>query len=158
VSERAAELRDAFDRAFAEAPAGPRPAYRELLRVRLAGEPFALALVEIAAIHVDREVVAMPATARELLGVIAVRAQILPVYDLRAVVGAARELAPRWLVIARHAPVAFAFDGFDGLVRVAADAAVASSARFASGVVTIDGRSTTILDLEAACAAVHKER
>jgi chemotaxis signal transduction protein len=154
---RAAELRDAFDRAFAEPPAGPRPAYRELLRVRLAGEPFALALAEIAAIHVDLEVVAMPATAHELLGVIAVRAQIVPVYDLRAVVGAPRELAPRWLVIARDAPAAFAFDGFDGLVRVV-DAPVASSAQFASGVVMIDGRSTTILDLEAARAAVHKER
>jgi purine-binding chemotaxis protein CheW len=158
MSTRAAELRDAFDRAFAEPPAGPRAAYRELLRVRLAGEPFALALVEVAAIHVDREVVAMPATAPELLGVIAVRAQIVPVYDLRAVVGAPRELAPRWLVIARDAPAAFAFDGFDGLVRVAADAVVASSARFASGVTRIEGRSITILDLEAACAAVHKER
>ena len=157
VNERAAELRAAFDRGFAESPIGPRPAELELLRVQLAGEPFAIALADIAAIHVDLKVVAVPATAPELLGVIAVRAQILPAYDLRAVLGVARDLPPRWIVVARAAQAAFAFDGFDGLVRVA-EAPVASASRFASAVVTLAGRSTSILDLRAACAAVHKER
>ena len=156
LAQRAAELRAAFDQAFVEPLPGAPAATRELLRVRLAGEPFALALVDIATIHVDVEVVAVPATAPELLGVIAVRAQIVPAYDLRAVLGLARELPPRWLVVARDAPAAFAFDGFDGLVRTA-EVPVASSAAFSRGAVALEHRMVSILDLAAVCAAVRKE-
>lgn len=156
MSERAAQLRAAFDRAFADAPPGAPVAMRELLRVRIAGEPFALALTEIATIHVDVKIVAVPATARELLGVISVRSQIVPAYDLRAVLGLACELPPRWLVVVRGAPAAFAFDGFDGLVRTAEEP-IAHSAALSRGAVALGGRTVSILDLAAACAAVRKE-
>lgn len=156
MSERAAQLRAAFDRAFAEPLPGEPVATRELLCVRLAGEPFALALGEIATIHVDVKLVVVPATAPELLGVISVRAQIVPAYDLRAVLGLPCERTPRWLVVARDAPAAFAFDGFDGLVRTA-EVPVASSAALSRGAVPIGGRMVSILDLKAAHAAVSKE-
>jgi len=156
LAERAAQLRAGFDRSFAEPLPGAPPVTRELLRVRLAGEAYALELADIATIHVDVEIVAVPATAPELLGVIAVRAQIVPAFDLRAVLGLARELPPRWLVVARDAPAAFAFDGFDGLVRTA-EVPVASAAAFSRGAVAQDGRMVSILDLAAVCAAVRKE-
>ncbi|HEY1547690.1 MAG TPA: chemotaxis protein CheW [Kofleriaceae bacterium] len=135
---RAAQLRDAFDRAFAAPVAPATAAQRDVLQIRLAGEPFAIALDQVASLHVDIKVVDVPALSRDLLGVIAVRAHVVPAYDLRGVLGLGRELPPRWLVVARDASAAFAFDGFDGLVR--------------------GGTQLSIVDLAAACAAVHKER
>jgi hypothetical protein len=149
LSARAAELRDAFDRGFAAPGAIAEVAPRDFLQIRVAGEPFAIALAQVAALHKDVAIARVPATAPELLGVIAVRAHIVPAYDLRAVLGLARELPPRWMVVARYAPAAFAFDGFERLAR--SEAAVGSS-------IELDGRHVSIIDLAAACAAVHKER
>jgi CheW-like domain len=150
LAMRARELRDAFDRGFAAPGATAGDAPRELLHVRAAGEPFAIALDQVAALHVDAKIVDVPATAPELLGVIAVRAHIVPTYDLRAVLGLSRQLAPRWLVVARAAPAAFAFDGFDGLVRTMVAPAATT--------VELANRHVSIIDLAALCAAVHKER
>jgi chemotaxis signal transduction protein len=135
---RAAQLRDAFDRGFAAPVTPATAAQRDVLQIRLAGEPFAIALDQVASLHVDVKIVDVPALSRELLGIIAVRAHVVPAYDLRGVLGLDRALPPRWLVVARDAAAAFAFDGFDGLVR--------------------GGTQLSIVDLAAACAAVHKER
>jgi chemotaxis signal transduction protein len=136
---RAVQLRDAFDRAFAAPVAPASAAQRDVLVVRLAGEPFAIALDQVASLHADIKIVDVPALSRELLGIIAVRAHVVPAYDLRGVLGLARDLPPRWLVVARAAAAAFAFDGFDGLARG-------------------NDHQLSIVDLAAACAAVHKER
>jgi chemotaxis signal transduction protein len=136
---RAAQLRDAFDRAFAAPAATASTAQREVLQIRLAGAPFAIALDQVASLHADIKIVDVPALSRELLGIIAVRAHVVPAYDLRGVLGLGRELPPRWLVVARSAEAAFAFDGFDGLARG-------------------NDHQRSIVDLAAACAAVHKER
>jgi chemotaxis signal transduction protein len=120
--DRAADLRAAFDRGFAEAPAAGAAPYVDLLRVRIGGEPYALVLAEIASFHADLRVVPLPSPAPELLGVAAVRTAVVPVYDLRAVLaatgGTGPGAAPRWLVVLRGAPpLALAFDGFDGHAR-----------------------------------------
>jgi hypothetical protein len=46
----------------------------------------------------------------------------LPVYSLQTLLGHAAAQTPRWLVIAAVAPVALAFDAFEGHLRAAADA------------------------------------
>ena len=147
---RAAQLRDAFDRAFAAPVAAASTAQHEVLQIRLGGEPFAIALEQVASLHVDIKITDVPGLSRELLGIIAVRAHVVPAYDLRGVLGLGRELPPRWLVVARAAAAAFAFDGFDGLVRTTVDPTATS--------VELAGRQVSIVDLAAACAAVHKER
>lgn len=105
---RASELRDAFDRGFAEAPAPSAAARHELLRIELAGEPYAIALADIASLHIDQKIVPVPAHTPALLGVIAMRGAIVPVYDLRLLLGVAATRPPRWLAIA--GANAFAFD------------------------------------------------
>jgi hypothetical protein len=113
--DRAAELRAAFDRGFAEAPGGLAPERVELLRIRLADAAYAIPLSAIASIHVDLHVEPIPRTSDDLLGVAVVRGAIIPIFDLRRLAGASTDAKPRWVVLASGR--GFAFDGFDGLVR-----------------------------------------
>ncbi|MEO8844933.1 MAG: chemotaxis protein CheW [Kofleriaceae bacterium] len=135
---RADELRAAFDRGFAEAPAVVAGAGYELLRIELGGEPYVVPLADVMSLHVDLRIVAVPATVPTLLGVIALRGAIVAVYDLRALLGLATTRAPRWIVLANGA--GFAFDGFAGHVRV--DDVVVR------GVVELAGRLHPIVDLK----------
>ena len=119
--ERATELRAAFDRGFAEPPPERAAARREVLRIRLAGELHVIPLAAIASIHLDLRVEPVPTASALLLGVATVRSSIIAVYDLRRVVGLPATAPPRWSVVAAGHERAFAFDGFDGLVRVDGD-------------------------------------
>ena len=57
-----------------------------------------------------------------MLGIAGFRGSILPVYDLRSLLDLSTTEAPRWLVIAAAAPVAFSFEAFEEQIRVPADA------------------------------------
>jgi hypothetical protein len=114
---RASELRDAFDRGFAAAPAADPGTPHELLRIELAGEPYALVLADLSSLHVDLEIVPVPARTPALLGVIALRGAIVPVYDLRRLLGLAATRPPRWIAVVGAS--AFAFDHFAGHFSVA---------------------------------------
>ena len=116
--DRASDLRAAFDASFSRAPAEPAPGAVELLRIQVGTDVYAVAMSEIAAVYVDRHVCAVPSPVPALLGLVAVRAAIVPLYDLRAILGIAAPAAPRWCLVARAATAAFAFDAFEGLVRV----------------------------------------
>ena len=119
AGDRAAELRAAFDASFAAPPVPPPPRMVDVLRVRAGGIAYTLALAQVASLHADLRIVAVPSPARELLGVVAVRGTVVPIYDLASALGAtANPAAPRWIAIARGGAVGFAFDGFDGYARV----------------------------------------
>ena len=159
MTERLDELRAAFARGFAAAPAPEAEPGIELLRIRLGDEPYAIILAECAGLHADLAIVPMPSPARALLGLAAVRAAIVPVYDLRAVLGATTGTRPRWLVIGRDAPVlGFAFEAFDGYVHVATRAIGPASGEALRGGVTIEGRYHQVLDLAAIHTSVRKVR
>jgi len=112
-------LRQAFDRSFAEAPRGAVNDSEALLAIRLGADPYALRLSEITGVYADKCVSPLPSAVRELLGVAAFRGVILPVYDLRSLLGYAAAPAQRWMMVAAKRPVAFAFDAVDGHERVA---------------------------------------
>ncbi len=115
--DRATAMRAQFDRAFAEPPRPSAPTMRDYLLVRIDGQPHAVAMNEIASLHADLRVARVPTPAPELLGVAAVRAALVPVYDLRLALGASATAVPRWVVLVRGAAAGFAFDGFDGHAR-----------------------------------------
>lgn len=121
--DRAAELRAAFDRGFAEPPAEPTAAPIGVLKIRLAGEPYGVLVAQVASIHVDLQLAPVPSPVASLLGVAAVRGAIVPVFDLRALVGVSTANPPRWTVLATGLASGYAFDGFDGLVRTTVAAA-----------------------------------
>jgi len=124
LDRRAAELRAAFDRSFAAAAAQAAPS-EAFLAIDVAGDPYALRLAEIAGLHADKAVTALPGSPPDLLGVAGFRGVLVPVYDLRALLGYAAGPPARWLAVARgKARVGLAFDRFDGHFAVSPDAVV----------------------------------
>ena len=62
-------------------------------------------------------------------GIAGFRGASLPVYDLQACSAIRARQTPRWLVIAAAAPVALAFEAFEGHLRVSPDAIVPQQSR-----------------------------
>jgi hypothetical protein len=121
AADKAAELRLAFDRSFAQPPLPPAGGFEDLLTVWVAGAGYAIRLGAIAGLYADREVARLPSPVPELLGVAAFRGVIVAVYDLGALLGRPASQAPRWLVLDRGSPaVALAFDGLERHLRVPA--------------------------------------
>ena len=129
AASRAAELRVAFDRAFAE-PIVLDTAFKEdLLKIRIGAQACAIRLSEIAGLHADKRITAVPGSNAALRGIAGFRGAILPVYDLEILLGHTNTRPPRWLVIAAGAPVALAFGVFEGQLRVARDAFLPHASR-----------------------------
>jgi len=127
VQGRLLELRQSFDRAFAEPAAGERvKTTLDLLAIRVGRDPYALRLSQIAAIEADRTITHLPSDHPELLGIAGVRGGVVAVFDLAGLLGAPRPDAWRWLVLAKGAPVALAFSAFDGQLAVAPEALAAA--------------------------------
>ncbi|WP_372528518.1 chemotaxis protein CheW [Piscinibacter sp.] len=122
LAQRAAELRRNFDRSFAEPPHNRQAASLDLLAIRLGGEPHALHLAAVTGLFAGKKLTRLPQAAPEFLGIAGFRGTIVPVYDLRVLLGCAGGEAPRWLVVAATSPVGLAFDGFDGHLRLPLDA------------------------------------
>lgn len=118
-SSRARELARAFDRSFAIArPAAP-PALRDFLAIRVGGDSHAIALMEIAKLVPLGKLTALPGSPAECLGLAGVRGAVVPVYDLRALLGypVGANTAP-WLAILAGARVALTLDAIDGHLRL----------------------------------------
>jgi chemotaxis signal transduction protein len=146
MSDRSDELRQLFDRDFAEPPAPDKPATLDYLRIRVDGEPFAVALAEVSSFHTDLRVVPMPSPARELLGIAAVRAALVPIYDLRLAIGASASRAARWSILVRGGTAGFSFDGFDGHARTTTRIAVEAGG--VRPLVTLDGHAYPVIAVE----------
>jgi chemotaxis signal transduction protein len=121
VTAKAAELRNAFDRARAlPFLLEVRERIENLLVLRVSGDAFAIRLGEISGLATDRKIIAFPSPIPELLGVAAIRSRLVPVYSLAALLGYSAQATPgRWLVLCgTEAPVGLAINDFEGYVRV----------------------------------------
>lgn len=155
---RLVELRQSFDRAFAEPVLEePEQATLELLAIRVGRDPYALRQAQIAAIEVDRRVTRVPSDHPELLGIAGLRGAVVAVFDLAGLLGAPRPELLRWLVLAKSAPVAFAFSAFDGQLEVRRDALAAAEPSHAGRVREVassGGLSLPIVDIPGLIAAL----
>jgi chemotaxis signal transduction protein len=124
MNERADELRQAFDRSFAQAPNTDTAIVENLLAVRVGSHPYVLRLAEVSGLFVDKKITWLPSPVSELLGIAGLRGTVLPVYDLGMLLGCPRAGAPRWLLVTAATPVGLAFDGFDGYLSVRPEAIV----------------------------------
>jgi chemotaxis signal transduction protein len=118
VAGRATKLQLEFDRSFASPFRTDTTTEEHLLAVRLGGRSFAIRLSEITGLFRDKRITPVPGANAALLGIAGFRGSILPVYDLQSLIGQSRSKACRWLVIAAAAPVALAFEAFEGQLRV----------------------------------------
>jgi chemotaxis signal transduction protein len=124
VGEQVAELRRVFDLSFVEVRHSEAGQSDNLLAIGVGSAPYALKLTEISGLFSDKKVIWVPSPVRELLGIAAFRGTMLPVYDLRALLGHERDKEPRWLAVAAAMPVGLAFDQFDGHAHVNREAIV----------------------------------
>lgn len=122
ASERAADLRRAFDSGFVEPKAVVSNATEDFLAIEVGGDPYMLRLSEVAGFFVDKKLTPLPSGVAELRGVAGFRGAIVPVYDLAALLHYPQAQSARWVAIAAEAPIALAFASFEGHFRFAADA------------------------------------
>lgn len=128
LADRAAELRQSFDRSFALEPAAHATAWEDLLALGVGPAHFAVRLAEVAGLTACREVTALPEAPPELLGLAGLRGALVPVYDLAALLGLVAT-APRWLALATGGKVALAFDAVEGHHRVSPQTIVPAEPR-----------------------------
>jgi chemotaxis signal transduction protein len=122
LEHRVAQLRSTFDNAFALPLAPPQPDGVELLIVSAGGQTYAIRTSELAGVEVDRKLVPLPSAARPgLLGLCAAQGELVPVFELAAVLGGqAAKTSPRWLALHLDKQlVALAFDELRESRRVA---------------------------------------
>jgi purine-binding chemotaxis protein CheW len=105
-----------------ESRADDAPLSRRFLAIRIADRACALRLADIAGLVADKKIVRAPTSDPHLIGVAGYRGQVLAVRDLQALCDCGRATAPRWLAVARVAPVAFAFAAFDRQIDADSDA------------------------------------
>ena len=114
---RAAVLRQAFAHGFARAPVVDTRAAHDLLALTVGGDAYVIAMREIASLAIDRPITPLPPVVPELTGLAGLRGVIVPVYDLALLLGYARPASARWLAVVAGAPLALAFERFDGYLR-----------------------------------------
>ena len=117
---RVEELREAFDGAFAEPPPGESTRTEEFLEVEVGGDAYALPLAELSGVHLQPRVTALPGAPARVLGLAAVRGEVVPVLDLGALLGYGRGAAqPAALAICRgERPLGLALGAVGRHVRV----------------------------------------
>lgn len=162
LAARAADLRRAFDRSFAEAAGAAAVEVEDLLAIRVGGDPCALRLAEVRGLFADRRVVGLPKARPGLLGLAGLRGSLVPVYDLGALLGYPPAAAPRWLVLAAAAPIGLAFEAFEGHLRLARGALVegggeAGRRRHAREVARTPDRPRPIVDVASVIQALRRE-
>lgn len=135
LTHRAAELRQTFDLSFAQAPEGVSASTEAFLAIAIANgnssDLYALRLAEIAGLFADKKIVPLPSESTDLLGLTSFRGALIPVYDLRTLLGYSASAArPRWLVlVVAKTPLAIAFEHFDGYLSVTEDFIAKESAQ-----------------------------
>jgi purine-binding chemotaxis protein CheW len=154
LGHRVLELRDAFDRTFAEPARLHAEPEEELFGIVLAGSRYAVRLADASGLFTNKKIVRAPSRADNFLGIAGFRGTIMPVFDLSAVMGHARSTGARWLFVAAKTSIALAFDAFDGHLRVPSSALAsiegkAGHGRFVRNVVHIGHETRAMIDMAA---------
>jgi chemotaxis signal transduction protein len=159
VAARLDGLREEFDGSFAEPLRQHDAEHDELLAIRSGDRPYALRLAQTAGLFPDRPVTSLPGPQPALLGLAGFGGTTVPVYDLAVLLGHPVPEQPRWLVLADGVPpLALAFHGLDGHVRVLSAAILTEGHEGMGclrGMVPLPGGIRPIVDIPAARTAVH---
>jgi len=120
----AAQLRQAFDSTFALPPFLTSPEVEDLLTIRVAGDPYAIRLFDIAEMVSGRRVVSVPAVTPDLLGLAGIHGGIVPVFGLSSILGYGPDPGPpQWMILCgAEEPIALAFSDFEGYLQLPSSA------------------------------------
>ena len=157
IAGRAAELGAEFDRSFAQ-PAYTDDDHRiDIVTLRVATASYAVRISEIAGLFADIWITRCPSHVAEFRGLIGVRGALFPVYDLAALLGHSSG-QPRWILVGKAAPVAFAFEAYDGHFRLSSKAIAARGAgQSTQAIASHNGNAWPIIDIANLIAAIRKK-
>ena len=116
-----AEMRHAFDAAFAVLPTTSAEPGIDFIALRLGDAPFAIRTNEIAGLHSNLVVTRVPGPIVSLRGIAGFRGDMLPVHDLATLLGRPASDGT-WAVIDATNTVALSFSGFEDHFRAPASA------------------------------------
>src|ERR1700743_1105470 len=106
---RALEWRESFARSCVRAPKDKAVELHDYLAIQAGGGRYALRLGEVAGLQALKSLTPCPSRRAELLGLSSFRGTVLPVYDLRVLLGAgAGRTQPAWWIAARDGPLGLA--------------------------------------------------
>jgi len=117
LQSRAEELRRAFDRSFTAAIDSDTALFDDFLAIRLRNDQHVLRLDGVGRLLPLRALTRFPSAVPHWLGLAGVAGDVLPVYDLGMLLGYPAGSTPRWMAACRSAPIALAFDVFEGQFR-----------------------------------------
>jgi purine-binding chemotaxis protein CheW len=137
----------------------------ELLAFTLVGEEYAIDILEIQEIIKLPQITSLPRIKDFVLGIVSLRGTIVPIVDLRKMMGLGDteySRATRVLVIrSEDEPIGIVVDGVTSVLRIERDSIEPKprtmqrgSSEFFKGVGRVDGRLLIILDAEAVSLAV----
>ncbi|KAF0243505.1 MAG: purine-binding chemotaxis protein [Planctomycetota bacterium] len=165
AAARVAEMRREFDAAFARPPAPEPPPAEPLLRVSAGGTRFFVRLRELACVLPCTLVVPVPGARRGLLGLTAVRGQVLPLYALATILDLpGPAAAPRWILVeAGRAGAGLGVEAVEGVSRIPETAVreAAAAARRAgggSGMLQDSAGPRDLLDVAAVMDVIRKNQ
>ncbi len=148
----AARLQRLFDVSFAE-PRREPVSQEKFLAIRIAGQPYAVRVSQLASVHADREIVPIPGPEPALLGLAGVRGTVVPIYDLRLLLGhCVSPAAPRWIAIGALEPrLAVAFDELEACTEAPGETAQpeTGSPGIVRGTISLGGVTRPIVDFSA---------
>lgn len=158
-ADRASALREAFDHSFTLARAGAAEAAEALLAIRVRREPFALRVAELDGIAAARAIVPVKSARAGLLGIAGIRGELVPVFDLAALLGYPGEgERPGWIALAgREERFGLAFAELEGHLTVprAELAAPATPGGHRGPVLHLAGAPRATLSIVSIAAALH---
>jgi purine-binding chemotaxis protein CheW len=157
LSDRAAQLRQAFDRSFAEPVRAETRSTVDFIAISLAGDAHAIRMSDIGGLFADVRVTPCPSPVAELRGIAGFRGALTPVYDLAALLGYSMS-SGRWMVLARDQALALAFDDFRDHFRIEPAAIAArqgaSVSRHVHQIAQQPGRAWPIIDIPSVVAVI----
>lgn len=121
VSEKAVELRRAFDQARAVPfSSGKEDQTEDLLAIRVSRDAYAIKVGEITGLATARQIVPIPSPIPELLGLASIRGGLVPVYNLHGLLGYSAQVEQMsWLALCgTENPFALGFSDLEGYLRV----------------------------------------
>jgi len=158
---RLAEWRRAFDNSFAAPALRPAANAEPMIAIQVAGQAFALRVLEMAGLVKAKGIVPVPSRIRELMSLAGVRNTLVAVYDLAAPLGCMRRAGePHWLALVKGEPqLALAFDEIEGLFDVERARVYTGNAATAiepvSRLVQIGPVTRTVIDIPAVIRTIR---
>jgi purine-binding chemotaxis protein CheW len=162
VESKAAELRQAFDLSFALPPPQASPEVEDLLTIRVAGDPYAIRLRDIAGIVAGRRVVPVPAVTLDLLGLAGIRGGVVSVFGLASILGYGQAPgSPRWMILCgAEEPIALAFSDFEGYLRLPksslhADESLRTTRQYVDQVASTEAGARAVISIPLVVATIR---